>query len=671
MIRRDGYVKLLDFGVAQLVECHEDAGFAAARFGTLHYLAPEILGGAEAGARSDLFSLGVVLYEMLAGQPPFDGSTADEVRRSMVEDRPAPLTRFNPDVPTGLRRAIGRCLARDPEDRYHSASHLLAELKQLRSEYEARTLRRRVTDPLGRPDESRASGEYRFGGYGKRRPLRALIAAAVLAVVTMGLVGWLFMQRHDFDRHDSIAVLPFVNETGNPRYQYMAEGLTDALIQQLSYLSGLRVMARGSVYKYQGAPYDPRKAGHELDVDTVLAGRILSSGGDVIVAAELLDVVEGTRLWSGRYRHVTENLAEIELSMAEEIANQLSAELRDGVAAEGNSEAHRLYLQGRYHWNRRSSGDLDRAVELFRQAIDKDPLYAKAYAGLADTWNLIGSYGDRPPSDSFPRARAAALRALELDPGLAEAHTSLAYAVQNYDWDWVRAEREYRRAIALSPSYATAHHWYGGFLMLMGRFDEAVEHRKMAVEHDPLSPQIQASIGSPYFLARDYDQAIALFRRAIEMDPNYAQGHYALGWSLLHSGRVDEGVQHLEIRNELAGQSADSLADLAYAYALAGRREEAVAVRDKLLLATRTRYISPYKFARIALAFGDHDEAFRLIGEAYRQRSNYLTGIATDPTLDPIRSDPRFLDLLRNMKLSDVAREIEARATDTAPMSRH
>jgi eukaryotic-like serine/threonine-protein kinase len=661
MIRRDGYVKLLDFGVARLIDREESATGVGARFGTAHYTAPEIYAGEEGDARSDFFSLGAVLYEMLAGRPPFDGETGEEVKRAILDDRLTPLSQLNREVPNDLRRIIGRCLASDPGERPQTAGHLLAELNQLRREYEIGTLKRRVTDPIGRPDEPLVGNDPRYRSPDEGpRPLLALIASIAIALMVIAATGWVSARRQARAARDSIAVLPFVNATGNPRHQYMADGLTETLIQQLSYVPGLKVMARGSVYRFQGAPYDPRRAGRELSVDTVLTGRVEDREGEVVVTAELFDVLEGTRLWAGSYRGAAEKLSEVELLLARGVASELRSELRGVTRRNASDAAHRLYLQGRYHWNRRQPGDLEKADDLFRKALDEDPLYAMAWAGLADTWNLIGSYGDRPPVDSFPRARAAARRALELEPGLAEAHTSYAYALQNYDWDWEGADRAYRRAIELRPSYATAHHWYGGFLMIQGRFEEALDHRKMAVAHDPLSPQIQASLGSPYLLAREYEKAIALFRHSLEMDPNYAQGHFALGWALFHSGATEEGIHHLEMRAEIAGQSADSLADLAYVYARSGRTEEALEIRERLEQVKRSRYISPYKFARISIGLGDHDEAFRLIEEAYLQRSNYLTGIVTDPTLDPLRDDPRFRDLLRRMNLEEIARAVES-----------
>lgn len=629
MVRPDGMVKVLDFGLSTLQG--EPAGESLS-YGTIHYTSPEQLSGGRVDERADLWSFGVLLFELLTGRPPFDAPSRVELAEAIVTEEPPPLSRERRAFPESLQQIVTRCLEKSPEQRYRGAGELISDLRVAQADVEKRH------EAVAR---TAASGS-------------AMVIGGFTALILLGIVliaVWLSTQRHDDRAHDSIAVLPFVNG-GGPEGDILADGLTESIIRDLSSSADLRVMARASVYRYRRSGRDPRQIGHELEVDTVLAGRVEEREGRVIVSAELIDVVDGSRMWGREYSRTSAELHDIEEHISQRISAELKKQLRghDGESPR-SAEAHRLYLEGRYLWNKRTLEGFRAAIERYEKALEADPGYAQAYAGIADAYNLIASYGDTPPADVFPRARAAALKAIELDFQNAEAHNSLAYALQCHYYDWKGAEREYRRAIELSPSYAVAHHWYGGFLMLQGRFREAVEHRLHALELDPLSPAINAAVGSPWFLARRYDRAIELYRKGIEMDPKYARGHYALGWALLQSGKVDEGLTHIETARHLSGDPSEPGAETGYAYAIAGRREEARAILDRLRRTAKDRYVDSYDLARIEIALGNHDRAFEDLQRAWEQRSYQLINVLVDPCVDAIRKDPRYHDLLRRMRL--------------------
>lgn len=635
MIRRDGHVKVLDFGVARLVRSKENQPLPFE--GTLHYVAPELLLGAKPGERSDVFSFGVLLYELLSGDPPFDGGTMDETRAAILEREPRRLRRQNRRVPPSLEAIVNRALTKDPSERYQNASKLLIDLQRAKRELDAEEL-------------GRAGGGSGTPSWNSSRA-RGILLILALAVLTVAGVGWLMNRRHTDRPAEALAVLPFENRAGDERTDVLAGGLTESIIHELSRLPNLRVTARASAYRFAHSALDPRRIGRELGVDAVLIGGLERKGDEVLVKVELVDVVEGKRVWSETYRREAGNMVGLEQQISRSIAEALRATLiPTTLRRTRNPDAHLLYLEGRYNLYKRTPEGFDRAIDRFNAAIDRDPTYAAAYAGLADVYNLLGTYGNLPPADAFPRARAAALRAIELDPNLAEAHTSLAYALQNYDWNWEAADREYRQALALSPSYALAHHWYGGFLMLMGRFDEAIEHRNEAVRLDPLSPQIHAGRGSPFLLARRYPEAIDAYRKALALDPNAARVHLSLASALLHSGDLKSALAEIERARQLSGDTPDARADLAYAYARAGRASEAETILRQLKRTARRQYVDPYGFARIEIALGQERNALDDLERAFQMRSNLIMNLKVDPALDPIRRTPRFQDLMRRMR---------------------
>src|SRR5712691_4888589 len=471
-VTKRGQTKVLDFGLAKITASHSlgDETVTAlttpgGAVGTLLYMSPEQVRGQELDARTDLFSLGVVLYEMATGARPFRGSTSGSISHSILSDAPVPPVRLNRDVPAELERVIGKCLEKDRKLRYQSAADLRTDLQRLKRDTESA----RLGAMTGVSSMARARpwwrGKWVLAGGGA-----ALAALLVLAA-------WFTVVRGRGDTIDSVAVLPFVNASADSNAEYLSDGITESLINNLSQLPNLRVMARSTVFRYKGKEADPQKAGQALRVRGVLTGRLLQRDDTVIVRAELMDVAKGSQLWGGQY---TRKVADV-FALQEDLAKEISAKLRLKLTGEEkqrlttryteNTEAYQLYLKGRYYSNKRTEEGFQKAIEYFDQAIGKDGNYAPAYAALAEGYVLLGTYKLLPAKEVFPRAREAVTRALQQDDTLAEAHTSLASINFYYDWDWLAAEREFRRAIQLNPGYATAHQWYSDVLSVQRRHE--------------------------------------------------------------------------------------------------------------------------------------------------------------------------------------------------------
>lgn len=676
MIRRDGYVKVLDFGLAKLTD--SNSGGVVSRLtepgrvmGTVQYMSPEQVLGYPVDARTDVFSIGLLLYEMITGKQAFNGFTRADIVAAILGKEPEPVRDILPSVPSELESVIARAVQKDRQLRYQTAADLVTDLRRIRSGMSATT----QSDPAASTEPRVAASESKqwseiaatARAYSSSRSAPAgltpstrrwWLTVALATVITVAAVSWMIWNRGGA-RIDSVAVLPFTNASGNADHEYLSDGLTDSLIHTLSRIPKLRVMARSTVYHYKGKELDPRQVGKDLNVRAVLDGRVLTRGDVLIVQADLVDARDGGQLWGDEYKVRLADVATLQTDIAREISERLRLRLTGSEKSRleqqstSSPEAYQLYLKGRYFWNKRTAPDYRKAISYFKQATDVDANYSLAYAGLADTYNLLGSYGEIAPREAFPRARASAIRALELDPDLAEAHTSLAYALQNFYWDWSGAEREYKRAVALNPSYATTFHWYGGYLMLMGRFDEAIKMRAHARELDPLSPSIQAALGSPYLLSRQYDQAIRMYLQSLELEPNFSHAYLGLGWSYLGKGLHHKAIELFEKGTRMSGGDPSFSSELGYAYAVAGRQAQARELLERLIEERQSRHVSSFEIAMIYAGLGEEDKAFEWLERAYSERSNRLTGIKVEPTVDRLRTDPRFDDLLRRMKLAD------------------
>ena len=456
----------------------------------------------------------------------------------------------------------------------------------------------------------------------------------------------------------SVAILPLLNLSGDASAEYLSDGITESIINSLSRLPSLRVLAWSTVSRYKGLDVDPQSVGSEMNVRAVLTGRLIQLDDNLIIRTELVDTQNGWQLWGEQYNRKTSDL----LSVQEEISRQISEKLRTKLSGEEelrlakrpttSTEAYQTYLKGRFHWNKRTQEGIERGIDYFKEAIALDPAYALAYAGLADSYALLGAveYAALSPGEAMQQAREATLKALAIDDTLAEAHASLAY-VRIFDWNWPEAEREYRRSIELNPSYATARHWYAHYLTAMGRQTEAVAEMRIALELDPLSLPINAGMGWHYYLTRQYDEAIREYHKTLELNENFYMAHFLLGMALEQVGRYDEALDAYRRAISLSGSSPAMLAAPGHAYAMLGRAGEARRVLAELHALSARRFVSPYHIAVIHAALNETDQAFDWLARACDAQSEALIWFALDPMLDPLRPDPRFARIIARIGL--------------------
>jgi len=630
----EGRVKILDFGLARVkaaaagqeassMPTETDTGIV---MGTAGYMSPEQVRGEHADVASDIFAFGCVLYEMAAGRRAFARETAAQSMAAVLETEPPEL---GTEIPAAVREVVTRCLEKSPARRYSSAQDLGMAL-------------RAAVDSAGSEPRARKS----------RRWMRAAAPAALLAA---GLAYWMIRPPPAID---SLAILPFTNAGADPNSEYLSDGITEYLINSLSQSPALRVTARSLVFRYKGPQVDPQKAGRDLHVHAVLTGRVTEREGVLNIQAELMNVADGAQIWGGQFRH---GLAEI-LVLQREIEREISGKLhltprveeqqRLARRSTENTDAYQLYLKGRYYWNRRNEQALKRAVEYFQQAIDKDPGYALAYAGLADCYALYNSYQVELPRESGPKARAAATKALEIDNTLAQAHASLGMIRMSYEWDWPGAGQELRRAIELDPDYATAHHWYGISLIATGKSDEALASLKRAQELDPLSMIINADLGLAMHFARRDDEAIEQLRKGLEMDANFAAAHRPLGMAYEQKAMFAEAIGEFQKALEASSGNPFALGSLGHAYAAGGQRAPARKALADLLELAKRRYVSPFDIAVVYAGLGENDRALEWLGKATEDRSLEMIFLKVDPRFDGLRGMGRFGELLRRVGLA-------------------
>jgi len=649
-ITKDGRVKILDFGLAKL---SEPAGPADARtnlptlhpgtepgvvMGTLGYMSPEQLRGQPTDGRSDIFTFGAILFEMLTGTHAFRReTTADTITAILTKDPPNP-TQASGSAPPALDRIVRHCMEKDPARRFQSAHDLAFDLETISGGHAAAASHGAAAqEPLRRT--GRRAMPWIVGAAG-------VVAAIVLAV-------WMASPRGS--AIDSIAVLPFANASQDPEMEYLSDGITESLINSLSQLPALRVMSRNSVFHYKRRETDAREVGRQLNVRAVLTGRVMERGDTLSISAELVDVRDNSHLWGGQYSGRTQEL----LLVQEKIARQISDNLRGRLTGEErtilakrpteNTEAYQLYLKGRYFWNQRGSG-LVKAAEYFERALAADPDYAHAHAGLADSYSLLGFYGFTDPREVYPKATAAATRALELDGSLGEAHASLGYIHFTYDWDMQAAEREFRRAMELTPNHAPAYYWYGALLGRRGDWDQAFAMIDKSLELDPLSPFCNVQKGWTLMRHGDYDRAIELIRKGIELNPNLVIGHMLLGHALVMKSSFPEAISSLREAVRISQGDAWMKGSLAYAYAASGQRDQAKGILDEML---RSVPSSGYRRSLpLALAYtglGDKDHAFEFLHKACDERDSVLTLLGSDHLFDPLHSDSRWAAVMNRV----------------------
>jgi len=651
-----GEAKILDFGLAKhSLKPEGDAAINASTIstdlsssgtalGTIAYMSPEQAKGKELDSRSDLFSFGSVLYEMGTGMLPFRGATPALILKAILDGRITPAVRLNPDLPHGLEAVINKALETNENLRYQHASDIRSDLARLKRDTDSRVV---ATARV-------ASSDIDVSSWRRRKP--ALVTAAIVLAALLTLTAWVAFFRVRHETVDSIAVLPFVNATADPDMEYLCDGITDSVINNLSQLAHLRVLARNTAFRYKGKEADPKRIGKDLGVRAVLTGKLLQRGDTLVLQSELMDVAKDSQLWGGQYRRKISDVFALEEDLSREISEtlrfRLTREEKRRVTRRhtDNAEAYRLYLKGRYFWYLWSPEKSQKAIEYFQQAISNDPGYALAYAGLADTYISQAWFGEVSPREAMPRAKDAALKALESDDDVAEAHVSLAFADCLYDWDWPSAGKHFERAVALNPSYVNAHNWYSYYLSALGRSDQALAEAKRALDLDPASPGGNQGMGIQLIYARRYDEAIEQFQKALEMD--YHDAHLGLGNGYAAKGNYQKALSEFQKYAELDRGTPRSIAALGYAYARLNQPTEALRALNQLSEMEKRRYVSPGSVAIVYIGMGDRDRAFEWLEKSCDEHSFNVAFLKVSPFFDSLRSDQRFTDLLHRVGLS-------------------
>lgn len=651
-ITNQGRAKILDFGLAKLVhsgpvdrKAETISGSltgAGIIHGTVPYMSPEQARGEEIDARSDLFSFGAVLYEMTTGRPAFSGATNARIFEAVIAKSPESAKTFNPQLPAELDRIINKSLEKEPDFRYQSSAEMKTDLKRLLRQIQSGSVGTELTEQQ----------QTAKTGFWKSRSVR-IAACTILVLLAAGIL-YHYQSRPPIH---SLAVLPFDNMSGQADTEYLSDGLTESTINSLSRLPNLKVMARGTVFTFKGKSMDPRKIGRELGVDAVVTGRVLQKENTLIIRAELMDVANGIQLWGEEYDRKPSDVLGIQKEIAQEISRKLSLTLKGEDQADltktytNNAEAYRLYLQGRYYWNKRDETSLKKSIEYYDQAIQLDPGYAIAYAGLAETYAVAPGWGMGSTKELSPKAITYAKSALELDQRMAQAHAAMGVAIFSSQFDRKTAEREYKRAIELNPNYATGHHWYGDFLSVIGRNKAFLAEEKKALELDPLALPINANYAFALILNEQYDQALEQLNKIKDMDPSYCGAYINTALAYRLTGKMKEAVAELhkpQVKN--CGGSWE-LSELGYTYAIAGDISEAEKIVLEIEEQSKTRYISPQFNAVIYLGLGKKDRALAMFEKGFQEGTLWIFDLV--PYLPTLRADPFFKDLLQKMDLAE------------------
>jgi serine/threonine-protein kinase len=676
MVREDGLVKILDFGIAKLTEQEkpeiesEDKTAVQVNttpgmiIGTANYMSPEQAKGKEVDSRTDIFSFGVVLYEMVAGGLPFEGESPLEIIGSILKDEPKPIDRA--EVPAEVERIISKTLRKDRNERYQTIKDVLIDLTDAKEDLKFQNKLDKTIHPnrdqqdtqvfkattASEAQHTTASGINDSITIKKSSFSKVLIGAIVILLVSAIGFGYWYLTSNVTSQIESIAVMPFVNESGDKEVEYLSDGMTETLINSLSGIPDLKVKARSSVFRYKGKDFDAKKIASELGVQAILTGRVIQRGESLTLNLELIDPKSESTIWGNRYERNSSQLVALQKQITTDVLLNLKSKLsgKDGLKVATNltenSEAYNLYLRGRYYWEKRTGKDLEKSLEYFDQAIAIDPNYALAYTGLAESYGLLTIYGVSTPRETMPKAREAARKALALDENLAQAHSALGNVLYRYDYDFEGAERELKRALELDPEYGIAHMWYGELLSSLGRHDEAIREIKRALEIDPLFLTFNRVYGGLLTNASKFEEAEAQFKKTIELDENYPVTYASLSSLYMvkkeYAASVTANLKALEL-----GGNSETASELRKAFEGGGWKdymrvwiERADADGDNLYLKTATRVL-------YLIEMGENDKAIAELNKLFEFRSVAVVNFKTDQVYDQLRKEPEFIELIK------------------------
>jgi serine/threonine protein kinase/tetratricopeptide (TPR) repeat protein len=690
-VTKRGQTKVLDFGLAKLAQDNRAAALTldengptlnephltspGTAIGTVAYMSPEQARGENLDAQSDIFSFGVVLYEMATGRPAFAGRTTAVIFNEILNKAPTPPARLNPEVPPKLDEIIDRCLEKDRELRYHSAADVRANLKRVQRDIDterARTSSRAPVEEEALPPEAPARAGSQSGpggstgsvapqpssdaalaiGIVQRHKTGIIVAAVVLVLLVAGLIGGrMWLARTTGGPIDSIAVLPFMNGSGSPDADYLSDGLTDTITNSLSQIHSLRVVPRTLVMRYKNQTVDPRQAARDLNVRAIVTGSVMQRGNQISVQAEMIDAANVAQLWGDHFDRSVADIMNVQSDISKAIVENLRLQLTNDdhkVMVAGttqNAQAYQLYLKGQYEFHKENRDGYNRATEYFEQAIALDPSYALAYAGLAKDYAVQANFRYLPPGETFPKAIAAARKAIAIDDRLSDAHAALGYTLLYYERDWRQGEQEEQRALAFDPNNALAHLDYGELLALTGHSDQGISEVKRAEVLDPLSPIIPTVLGLNLTYAHRYDEAITSLKRALELEPDFVLAHVWLGLAYRLSGKEDLAIAEDQRAIQLGYPSGQD--ELAVSYAAAGRKAEAMALLKELIEKSKRSHSGAFIIAQVFATLGDKDQALSWLEESYKEHESFLLVLNIAPYFDSLRADPRFQDLVR------------------------